>query len=189
MELEEKNPISAVLGWTSAQESVVRSADNVFPVRDDPVPSATVRESPRPNRRGSLVNERPQRPISRWSRPVLATVSSLVMPTVIALAAVPLTADARGAQVGQASWYGPGFHGKKTASGERFNQQALTAAHRNLPLGTHARVTNLNNGKTVLVTINDRGALRGRVIDLSRAAARQLAMNGTARVRIETMTP
>lgn len=93
-----------------------------------------------------------------------------------------------GKQVGKASWYGPGFHGKRTASGERFDANRLTAAHPRLPLGTRARVTNLNNGRAVEVTINDRGPHGGgRIIDLSRAAARQLAMGGTARVSIETL--
>ena len=87
--------------------------------------------------------------------------------------------------MGRASWYGPGFHGKKTASGQTFNQHALTAAHPRLPLGTRAKVTNLKNGKQVEVTINDRGPHRGgRIIDLSRAAAKKLAMGGTARVSV-----
>lgn len=135
------------------------------------------------------MNERNQRHTSRRRfRRVLAGVSSLVVPIVLVLAAAPLQAGARGVQVGQASWYGPGFHGRKTASGTRFNQHALTAAHRSLPLGTRARVTNLKNGKKVLVTINDRGPYHGgRIIDLSRAAAKQLAMNGTARVRVEAI--
>lgn len=93
-----------------------------------------------------------------------------------------------GKQVGKASWYGPGFHGKKTASGQPFDQHKLTAAHPRLPLGTRARVTNLHNGRVVEVTINDRGPHGGgRILDLSRAAARQLAMGGTARVSIETL--
>jgi rare lipoprotein A len=91
-------------------------------------------------------------------------------------------------QVGTASWYGPGFHGRKTASGERFDQNKLTAVHRSLPLDTVVKVTNLDNGKAVKVSINDRGPYVGkRVIDLSRAAARKLDMTdeGTAHVRIE----
>jgi peptidoglycan lytic transglycosylase len=116
---------------------------------------------------------------------------------VIALALAPvLTTDdsvqAQRAQVvylqqGKASWYGPGFHGRKTASGERFNQNELTAAHRKLPLGTKATVTNLRNGKTVEVEINDRGPYaRGRILDLSKAAAERLDMdNGTTPVRLE----
>ncbi len=92
-------------------------------------------------------------------------------------------------QVGKASWYGPGFHGRKTASGQVFNQNALTAAHPRLPLGSRAKVTNLKNGKEVEVTINDRGPHRGgRIIDLSRAAARSLAMGGTARVSVVALT-
>jgi len=91
-------------------------------------------------------------------------------------------------QVGNASWYGPGFHGKKTASGKPFNQHDLTAAHPRLPLGSRARVTNLANGRMVEVTINDRGPHKGgRIIDLSRAAAKQLAMGGSARVKVETL--
>jgi len=92
-------------------------------------------------------------------------------------------------QVGKASWYGPGFHGKKTASGQPFNQHALTAAHPRLPLGSRAKVINLYNGREVEVTINDRGPHRGdRVIDLSRAAAKRLAMDGIARVRIVALS-
>jgi rare lipoprotein A (RlpA)-like double-psi beta-barrel protein len=89
---------------------------------------------------------------------------------------------------GEASWYGPGFHGKKTASGEIYDQMKLTAAHKTLPLGTKTRVTNVENGNTVQVEINDRGPfVQGRVIDLSRAAARVLGFiqSGTAPVRLE----
>lgn len=89
---------------------------------------------------------------------------------------------------GTASWYGPGFHGKKTASGEIYDQTKLTAAHKTLPLGTKARVTNLDNGSAVDVEINDRGPfVDGRIIDLSRAAAGALGLieSGTAPVRVE----
>ena len=95
-------------------------------------------------------------------------------------------------QVGTASWYGPGFHGRKTASGETFNQHAFTAAHRSLPLGTTAMVTNIETGKSVRVKINDRGPyVRGRKIDLSHAAAQRLGMkkNGVAKVRITAILP
>ncbi|MEO5669734.1 MAG: septal ring lytic transglycosylase RlpA family protein [Ramlibacter sp.] len=78
---------------------------------------------------------------------------------------------------GVASWYGPGFHGRKTASGERFDMNALTAAHRTLPFGTLVRVRSLINGLTVDVRINDRGPfLKRRVIDLSKAAAKALGL-------------
>jgi rare lipoprotein A len=89
---------------------------------------------------------------------------------------------------GEASWYGPGFHGKKTASGEIFDQGKFTAAHRTFPLGSRAKVTHLENGKSIEVEINDRGPyVNGRIIDLSRAAARALGIleDGVARVRVE----
>jgi len=92
-------------------------------------------------------------------------------------------------EVGQASWYGPALNGKETASGETFDQNGLTAAHPTLPMGTKAVVTNLETGKSVEVTINDRGPYaKGRKIDLSRAAARQIGMSkkGVAKVKIES---
>ncbi|MEC4982499.1 MAG: septal ring lytic transglycosylase RlpA family protein [Oscillatoria sp. PMC 1068.18] len=95
-----------------------------------------------------------------------------------------------GSQRGMASWYGPGFHGRRSASGERFNQNAMTAAHRSLPFGTMVRVTNLNNGQTAVVRINDRGPfIRGRVIDLSAGAARAIGMfnSGVAPVQLEIL--
>ncbi len=93
-------------------------------------------------------------------------------------------------QVGTASWYGPGFHGNRTSSGEIYDQYDLTAAHQTLPLGTRVVVTNLQNGKAVEVRINDRGPfVKGRAIDLSYAAARSLGMigPGTVPVRIEVL--
>lgn len=98
-------------------------------------------------------------------------------------------------QTGVASWYGPGFHGKATASGEVYNQNDLTAAHQTLPLGARVRVTNLENGKNTEVVINDRGPFaKGRIIDLSFTAAQSIDMirPGTAWVRVdvlETPTP
>jgi rare lipoprotein A len=96
----------------------------------------------------------------------------------------------RGQIKGLASWYGKGFHGRRTANGERYNQNALTAAHKSLPFGTRVRVTNINNGQSVVVRINDRGPFVGRrVIDLSAAAARAIGMvhSGVAPVRIEIL--
>lgn len=93
-------------------------------------------------------------------------------------------------QTGKASWYGPGFHGRKTASGARFNQYALTAAHRTLPLGTEVKVTNLETGRTIMVRINDRGPyVDGRIIDLSKRAAVELGMEdaGVAPVKVEAI--
>ncbi len=93
-------------------------------------------------------------------------------------------------QLGTASWYGPGFHGRHTSSGEIYDQYDLTAAHRTLPLGTRVAVTNLQNGKEVEVRINDRGPfVKDRMIDLSYAAARILGMigPGTVPVRLEVL--
>lgn len=92
-------------------------------------------------------------------------------------------------EVGEASWYGPGFQGKETANGDIFDQTKMTAAHPSLPMGTKATVTNLENDKTVEVRINDRGPFaKDRVIDVSKAAAKRLDMqeDGTAQVKIET---
>ena len=97
-----------------------------------------------------------------------------------------------GAFDGLASWYGPGFAGRRTSSGEVFDPGQLTAAHRTLPFGTVVRVVNLDNGRAVQVRINDRGPFKpGRVIDLSRAAAEQLDMvrAGVAPVRVEPLVP
>ena len=91
-------------------------------------------------------------------------------------------------QVGLASWYGPHFQRKRTADGERFNMNSLTAAHQTLPFNSYVRVTNLANGRAVVVRINDRGPyVSGRIIDLSAKAARELGIqeDGVARVRIE----
>lgn len=91
---------------------------------------------------------------------------------------------------GMASWYGPGFDGNYTASGEVFNQYALTAAHRYLPFGTRVRVTNLDNGRSVVVRINDRGPFVGdRVMDLSRGAAQVLGTvsSGVSSVRLDIL--
>lgn len=89
---------------------------------------------------------------------------------------------------GVASWYGPGFHGRTTANGERFNTHAMTAAHRTLPFGTKVRVTNNSNGRSVVVRINDRGPyVGGRVIDLSNASARAIGLAGLAKVSLARM--
>lgn len=91
--------------------------------------------------------------------------------------------------IGIASWYGPNFHGKRTANGERYNMYKLTAAHRTLPFNTRLLVTNLQNRHQVVVRINDRGPfIKNRIIDLSYAAAQKLGLigPGTARVKLET---
>ncbi len=95
------------------------------------------------------------------------------------------------AQTGMASWYGPGFAGRRTANGEVFDPSQLTAAHQQLPFNTLVRVVNETNGQSVVVRINDRGPFKGgRIIDLSRAAAEAVGMIGTgvARVHLEVLT-
>ena len=97
----------------------------------------------------------------------------------------------RSAHVGEASWYGPGFDGKKTASGDIFDDSKLTAAHKTIPLGSKAKITNLTNGKTVEVKINDRGPfIEGRIVDLSHAAAKSLGIieRGIAKVQIDLLS-
>jgi rare lipoprotein A len=92
---------------------------------------------------------------------------------------------------GMASFYGAELAGNRTANGERFDPDALTAAHRTLPMGTRLRVTNKSNGKSVIVRINDRGPFaKGRIIDVSRAAAEKISMirSGTARVTLERIS-
>ena len=103
---------------------------------------------------------------------------------------VQRVAAVRSSYRGMASWYGPGFHGRRSASGESFNQHAMTAAHRTLPFGTQVRVTNVNNGRQVVVRINDRGPYsHGRIIDLSAGAASAIGLRsaGVGPVLIEVL--
>lgn len=103
---------------------------------------------------------------------------------------LPFGAAESRTQVGVVSWYGGSFHGRPTASGERFDSRALTMAHRTLPFGTKVRVTNLRNGRSVIVRVNDRGPFVGqRIADLSQAAAADIGMmrRGVARARIEVV--
>jgi rare lipoprotein A len=94
-------------------------------------------------------------------------------------------------QIGMASWYGKQFHGRTTASGEDFDMFELTAAHRVLPLGTYVKVTNLRNGKSIVVRVNDRGPfIQGRIMDLSYGAARMLSFrDGVERVQLDVVQP
>ncbi|WP_024871601.1 septal ring lytic transglycosylase RlpA family protein [Tolumonas lignilytica] len=93
---------------------------------------------------------------------------------------------------GTASWYGPGFHGKYTSNGELYNQEDISAAHKNLPLPSYLRVTNLDNGRRLIVRVNDRGPFHGdRILDLSHGAASRLGIigAGTAHVHVELLHP
>ena len=137
----------------------------------------------------------PKRAGGAIPRPVLFLLAGLAI-AATCLAVSPVRAssgvddDYPQPRLGRASYYGYGFAGRKTASGDVFHPEELTAAHRFLPLGTKVRVTNLNNGRSVLVTINDRGPyVRGRNIDLSLGAARELGMLscGVAQVLISEL--
>jgi rare lipoprotein A len=106
------------------------------------------------------------------------------------IAAPPGAPRVRSVSTGEASWYGPGFYGARTANGEVLRPGSLTAAHRTLAFGTKVRVTNLWNGRTAVVRINDRGPFHGnRVIDLAHGAARELGLvaSGTANVKLEVL--
>ena len=116
---------------------------------------------------------------------------TLVMPLMLVASAAAQDTDAADMETeidgGMASYYGNELAGNRTASGERFDPGQLTAAHRTLPFGSKVRVTNMSTGDSVIVRINDRGPFsRGRVIDVSHAAAREIGMqrSGTARVKL-----
>jgi rare lipoprotein A len=101
----------------------------------------------------------------------------------------PENSDVPMVESGLASWYGKPFHGKRTASGEVYDMNAMTAAHKTMPLPSYALVRNPANGREVVVKVNDRGPfIKGRVIDLSRAAARQLRIGGVANVEVRRLT-
>lgn len=123
--------------------------------------------------------------------PPLADSGSLAaLPPAAEGARIPDRAEVSASFTGTASWYGKRFHGRLTASGSRFDMTALTAAHPDLPFGTRLRVTHLDNRRSVVVTVNDRGPfIKGRVIDLSRAAAEKLDFisSGLAKVRVEVL--
>jgi len=94
-------------------------------------------------------------------------------------------------QIGEASWYGPRFHGQLTSNGEVYNQHGFTAAHPTLPEGSRVKVTNLDNGKSVMVRVTDRGPfVDGRIIDVSHRAAKALGMieEGTAKVQVKVLS-
>ena len=142
----------------------------------------------------SMVPARPWRQaagsLSRVAAVLLLLLSACAPSKPPAPPRVPTPPSVPLSQEGIASWYGPGFHGKKTTSGTVYDQYAMTAAHQTLPLGSSVVVTNLANGKTVTVLINDRGPFaKGRIIDLSYAAAQAVDMirPGTAPVRVDVV--
>ena len=116
--------------------------------------------------------------------------TAITTPAVQPLPPLPSPPSVVSVSTGEASWYGPGFYGNRTANGEVFRPGTLTAAHRTLPFGTKVRVTNLWNGRSAVVRINDRGPFHGRrVIDLAHGAASQLGLvaSGIAQVKLEVL--
>jgi rare lipoprotein A len=130
-------------------------------------------------------------PVPNHQQPQVKSSAIPVAPKTAPKSQKTTKAEQKPYQVGAASWYGKQFHGKTTASGEDFDMFELTAAHRKLPLGTFVKVTNLKNGKWVIVRINDRGPYVGdRIMDLSYSAARMLNFrDGVERVRIDLIQP
>jgi rare lipoprotein A len=125
-------------------------------------------------------------------RPISSASSNPHVPKPAVLTSRRKAAVSKPYQVGTASWYGSYFHGKATASGEPYNMYDLTAAHRSLPLGSWVRVTNLRNGRAVIVRINDRGPyVAPRIIDVSYSVARILEFKaqGLQRVRLDVVKP
>jgi rare lipoprotein A len=125
-------------------------------------------------------------------RPISSASSNPNVPKPVVRASRKKAEISRPYQVGTASWYGSYFHGKATASGEPYNMYDLTAAHRSLPLGSWVRVTNLRNGRAVIVRINDRGPyVAPRIIDVSYSVARILEFKaqGLQRVRLDVVKP
>ncbi len=162
------NPDEALLvNWGDPREVDVDRPSNSLPSVEavDRTPSNPVTSEESDNHQAYILPQRPSKP---------DPVSEIIVFS----------------EQGWASWYGPGFEGNLTANGEIFNSTAITAAHPSLPFGTEVRVTNLDNSRSIVVRINDRGPYaHGRIVDLSAAAAEQLGMiaSGTAFVRLEVL--
>lgn len=179
------------LAWNPPEKSASQAyyfipwsvAENVAPKQV----AATTQQAQAAPPPQSQAEPEPQR---AQSKPVIAeTVPEARPQTTPPAPAQP--ANVTAVQRGKASYYGAKFHGRKTASGERFDQNKLTCAHGSLPFGCRLRVTNLRNNKSVEVKVNDRGAFHkhNRIIDLSKAAAKKIGMirSGTADVKIEVL--
>ncbi|MDP2244491.1 septal ring lytic transglycosylase RlpA family protein [Pseudomonas sp.] len=145
-----------------------------------------------PTRSPDAIREQASPQLASWPRTARLIRNSLILSALTLLVGCTSQGIKPGgySAEGQASYYGARHHGNKTASGERFDQHALTAAHRSLPFGSRVRVTNLRNDKSVVVRINDRGPYaKGRIIDLSHQAAGRIDMlrAGVVPVRVEQL--
>lgn len=187
--LERSGSLSSV-GFQAVQQAANRTAKlgttpivNAKPVIANRLDTAKL-DSIKPDESVAV----PVRDISAQKKPVVAEEDSL-MDRMNVLAAQTVR---RFNQSGLASWYGRQFNGRPTASGERFDMHAMTAAHRSLPLNCYIRVTNQDNGKSVIVKVNDRGPFHGnRILDLSYAAAKEIGImsRGVGNVTIERIDP
>jgi rare lipoprotein A len=181
------------VSWVNAPASAKGSRDR-FLIQSDDITLAVLDsdvvspDAPRGLERDVLQATNRLRRILGGATPLAAVAGK---PSGWQAAAVSAFGAVQARLTGMASWYGPGFHGNQSASGEIFNENAMTAAHRTLPFGTRVRVTNMDNGQSVVVRINDRGPFHGnRVIDLSTAAARMLGLihSGVAPVQVEVLS-
>ena len=182
----------AVLQWRLSALVVMAALSSAFQgcgIISDGLSTSTV--SPVESRTGDLSHEKAEPHIFPPKIPPVAKLPPSPEPDQVPpITKIPTPAQPTMVETGLASWYGPGFHGKLTASGEVFNQEKFTAAHRTLPWGSRVKVTNLANGKSVDVRINDRGPFgKRRIIDVSRAAAKVLGIvgSGIATVRVESL--
>lgn len=176
------------------------NADDPVSIRDSAVAVSTeMTTRDRDANRSPMARPAPVRDAAgKAGAPVAAAVSAPIIEREKAAGAQPDGLDGNELEAervvqeitGTASWYGPGFHGRRTANGQKFDQHELTAAHKTLPFDTRVRVTSLTTGKSVIVTINDRGPyIRGRVIDLSAAAAQVIGLRnrGVGKVKMEVL--
>ena len=182
---------------------VVGVAAHAQPARERSVAQSTVtppppaagsaapraRTSAAPNARRSTSARTSTRPLSRAEAAAIAQRRARQNQALLQRTARWRVIDV---EAGDAHWYGPGFHGRRTANGERFDRNGLTAAHRDVPLGTYARVTSMATGRRVVVRVNDRHAgPEDAVIDLSQGAASELGIagRGASPVRVEILQP
>lgn len=177
--------LSGVISGSAALLPVLARDLEADPVRDSldlvlnqPLPDGTASETSVSNDSQDPASAAQELPSEPAPAPVKAQPPAPPAPVVVSVS------------TGEASWYGPGFFGNRTANGEVFRPGTMTAAHRTLPFGTRVRVTNLWNGRSTVVRINDRGPFHGaRVIDLAHGAANQLGLiaSGVAKVKLEVL--
>jgi len=178
------------LSWLILMGALISASQGCGVISETPNRAVWTRGgvSPSESQLGNSSTDKPQTHTFPSQTPPIAKGPSFPETEVPPIAKIPTPSQPTMMETGLASWYGSRHHGKRTASGEVFNQNKFTAAHRTLPWGSRVKVTNLTNGKSVEVRINDRGPFtKDRIIDVSRAAARSLGMveQGITTVRIE----